>query len=205
MRVEKEYRFDTADGEEALVELFDGRSQLLVYHFMFGPSYEAGCPVNSSIADTVNGVLAHLHARDVTFLLVSQAPLEKLQPYKRRMGWSLPWVSTAHTDFNFDLGFSQTEEQAREAVAQMGSALRPIVEHNASSTGTDVVGYLTESRGFSTFLHNNGAVYHTYSTTWRGLEFLMGYYPILDRAPKGRDEGDAWQLWIRRHDEYESK
>ena len=205
VRVEKEYRFDTADGEEALVELFDGRSQLLVYHFMFGPSYEAGCPVNSSIADTVNGVLAHLHARDVTFLLVSQAPLEKLQPYKRRMGWSLPWVSTAHTDFNFDLGFSQTEEQAREAVAQMGSALRPIVEHNASSTGTDVVGYLTESPGFSTFLHNNGAVYHTYSTTWRGLEFLMGYYPILDRAPKGRDEGDAWQLWIRRHDEYESK
>jgi predicted dithiol-disulfide oxidoreductase (DUF899 family) len=205
VRVEKEYRFDTADGEEALVELFDGRSQLLVYHFMFGSSYEAGCPVNSSIADTVNGVLAHLHARDVTFLLVSQAPLEKLQPYKRRMGWSLPWVSTAHTDFNFDLGFSQTVEQAREAVAQMGSALRPIVEHNASSTGTDVVGYLTESPGFSTFLHNNGAVYHTYSTTWRGLEFLMGYYPILDRAPKGRDEGDAWQLWIRRHDEYESK
>ncbi|HZA75139.1 MAG TPA: DUF899 family protein [Acidimicrobiales bacterium] len=203
--MEKEYRFDTADGEEALVELFDGRSQLLVYRFMFGSSYEAGCPVNSSIADTVNGVLAHLHARDVTFLLVSQAPLEKLQPYKRRMGWSLPWVSTAHTDFDFDLGFSQTEEQAREAVAQMGSALRPIVEHNASSTGTDVVGYLTESPGFSTFLHNNGAVYHTYSTTWRGLEFLMGYYPILDRAPKGRDEGDAWQLWIRRHDEYESK
>ena len=117
--VDKEYRFDTDDGEKALVELFDGRSQLLVYHFMFGPSYEAGCPVNSSIADAVDGVLPHLHARDVTMLFVSQAPLEKLQPYKRRMGWSFPWVSTARSDFNFDLGFSHTEEQGREAVAQM--------------------------------------------------------------------------------------
>jgi predicted dithiol-disulfide oxidoreductase (DUF899 family) len=218
--VEKDYSFDTDDGEKALVELFDGRSQLLVYHFMFGPSYQAGCPVNSSIADTVNGVLPHLHARDVTFLLVSQAPLEKLQAYKRRMGWRLPWVSTARTDFNFDLGFSHTEEQAREAVARMrptglefrssttrpgtGTGLPPIVEHNASSTGTDVVGYLTESPGFSTFVQDDRAVYHAYSTMWRGLEFLMGYYPILDHAPKGRDEGEAWQLWIRRHDEYES-
>jgi predicted dithiol-disulfide oxidoreductase (DUF899 family) len=127
------------------------------------------------------------------------------------MGWRLPWVSTARTDFNFDLGFSQTEEQAREAVAQMtptglamGTGLPPIVEQNARSSGTEVVGYLTESPGFSTFVHDDGAVYHTYSTTWRGLEFLMGYYPILDRAPKGRDEGEAWQLWIRRHDEYGS-
>jgi predicted dithiol-disulfide oxidoreductase (DUF899 family) len=218
--VEKEYRFDTDDGEKALGELFDGRSQLLVYHFMFGPSYEAGCPVNSSIADTIDGVLPHLHARDVTFLLVSQAPLEKLQGYKRRMGWRLPWVSTAPSDFNFDLGFSYTEEQAREAVAQMratgltmqssatgpetGTGLPPIVEHNARSSGTDVVGYLTQSPGFSTFVNDGGAVYHTYSTTWRGLEFLMGYYPILDHAPKGRAEGEDWQLWIRRHDEYES-
>jgi predicted dithiol-disulfide oxidoreductase (DUF899 family) len=219
--VEKEYRFDTDDGEKALGELFDGRSQLLVYHFMFGPSYEAGCPVNSSIADTIDGVLPHLHARDVTFLLVSQAPLEKLQGYKRRMGWRLPWVSTAPSDFNFDLGFSYTEEQAREAVAQMratgltmqssatgpetGTGLPPIVEHNARSSGTDVVGYLTQSPGFSTFVNDGGAVYHTYSTTWRGLEFLMGYYPILDHAPKGRAEGEDWQLWIRRHDEYESQ
>jgi predicted dithiol-disulfide oxidoreductase (DUF899 family) len=142
------------------------------------------------------------------------------------MGWRLPWVSTARTAFNFDLGFSHTEEQAREAVAQMtptglefrsastearratrpgtGTGLPPIVEHNAGSTGTDVVGYLTESPGFSTFVHDDAAVYHAYSTTWRGLEFLMGYYPILDHAPKGRDEGEAWQLWIRRHDEYES-
>ena len=211
VRVEKEYRFDTDDGEKALVELFDGRSQLLVYHFMFGPSFQAGDPVNSSIADTVDGVLPHLHARDVTFLLVSQAPLEKLQAYKRRMGWSVPWVSTARTDFNFDLGFSFTEEQAREAVAQTRptgldpwTGLPPIVEQNASSAGTDVVGYLTASPGFSTFMHDYGVVYHTYSTTWRGLEFLMGYYPILDHAPKGRDEGEAWQLWIRRHDEYDS-
>jgi predicted dithiol-disulfide oxidoreductase (DUF899 family) len=212
VRVEKEYRFETDDGEKALDELFGGRSQLLVYHFMFGPSYQAGCPVNSSMADTVDGVLPHLRARDVSFVFVSQAPLEKLQAYKRRMGWSFPWVSTARTDFNFDLGFSFTEEQAREAVAQMrptglattGTGLPPIVEENARATGTDAVGYLTESPGFSTFVHDDGAVYHTYSTTWRGLEFLMGYYPILDHAPKGRDEGEAWQLWIRRHDEYDS-
>jgi predicted dithiol-disulfide oxidoreductase (DUF899 family) len=223
VRVEKDYRFDTDDCEKALVELFDGRSQLLVYHFMFGPSYEAGCPVNSSIADAVDGVLPHLHARDATFLFVSQAPLEKLQAYKRRMGWSFPWLSSARTDFNFDLGFSRTEEQAREAVAQlagalphnarstgtdivaqMEGALPPIVEQNARATGTDVVGYLTESPGFSTFVRDDGSVYQTYSTTWRGLEFLMSYYPILDHAPKGRDEGEAWQLWIRRHDEYES-
>jgi predicted dithiol-disulfide oxidoreductase (DUF899 family) len=218
VRVEKAYRFDTDDGEKALGELFEGRFQLLVYHFMFGPSYEAGCPVNSSIADTINGVLPHLHARDVTFLLVSQAPLAKLQAYKRRMGWRLPWVSTARTDFNFDLGFSHTEEQARAAVAQMrptgigfatssgtGTGLPSIVEQNAHSCGTDIVGYMTESPGFSTFVRDGSAVYHTYSTTWRGLEFLMGYYPILDHAPKGRDEGAAWQLWIRRHDEYDNE
>jgi predicted dithiol-disulfide oxidoreductase (DUF899 family) len=157
------------------------------------------------MADAVNGVLPHLHARHVTFLFVSQAPLEKLQAYKGRMGWSFPWVSSAHTDFNFDLGFSQTEEQSRAALAQMKGGLPPIVEHNPGSTGTDVVGYLTESPGFSTFVREDGSAYHTYSTTWRGLEFLMSYYPILDHAPKGRDEGEAWQLWIRRHDEYNSE
>ena len=205
VRVEKEYRFDTDDGEKALVELFDGRSQLLVYHFMFGPTYEAGCPVNSSIADGVDGLVPHLRARDVSFVFLSQAPLQKLQTYRRRMGWSFPWVSSAPTDFNFDLGFSHTEEQGREAVAQMTgrSGLPPIVEHNARSSGTDIVGYLTESPGFSAFVRDDDTVYHTYSTTWRGLEFLMGYYPILDHAPKGRDEGEAWQLWIRRHDEYD--
>jgi predicted dithiol-disulfide oxidoreductase (DUF899 family) len=149
-------------------------------------------------------VLPHPHARDATFVLVSQARLEKLQPYKRRMGWSAPWVSSARTEFNFDLGFSHTQEEGRELVAQMtGSGLPPIVEQNARATGTDVAGYLTESPGFSTFVRDD-SVYHAYSTTWRGLEFLMSYYPILDRAPKGRDEGEAWQLWIRRHDEYDN-
>jgi len=202
--VEKEYRFDTDDGERELGELFDGRSQLLVYHFMFGPSYAAGCPVNSSIADAVDPVLPHVHARGATVVFVSQAPLEKLQAYKRRMGWSFPWVSSAPTDFNFDLGFSWTAEQGRQAVAAMADSLPPIVEHNARASGTDAAGYLTESPGFSTFVRKEDTVYHAYSTGRRGLEFLMTYYGILDRAPQGRDEGEAWQLWIRRHDEYES-
>jgi predicted dithiol-disulfide oxidoreductase (DUF899 family) len=204
VRVEKEYRFDTDDGERELGELFDGRSQLLVYHFMFGPSYAAGCPVNSSIADAVDPVLPHVHARGATVVFVSQAPLEKLQAYKRRMGWSFPWVSSAPADFNFDLGFSWTAEQSREALAAMADSLPPIVEHNARASGTDAAGYLTESPGFSTFVREEDTVYHAYSTGRRGLEFLMTYYGILDRAPQGRDEGEAWQLWIRRHDEYES-
>jgi len=212
VRVEKDYRFETDDGEKSLADLFDGRSQLLVYHFMFGPSYEAGCPINSSIADGIDGILPHLNARDATMLLVSQAPLEKLQAYKRRMGWRLPWVSSSPGDFNFDLGFSQTEEESREAVAQISlpgqdvDAFPPIVAHNARSSGTDLVGYLTESPGFSTFVREGDEVYHAYSTTWRGLEFVMTYYPILDHAPKGRDEGEEdWQLWIRRHDEYDGE
>jgi predicted dithiol-disulfide oxidoreductase (DUF899 family) len=204
--VEKDYRFDTAEGEKSLAELFDGRSQLLFYHFMFGPSYELGCPVNSSIADAVDGVLPHLHARDVTFVFVSQAPLAKLQAYKRRMGWSFPWVSSAPSEFNFDLGFSHTEGEGRAVVEQMmgESGVPPIVVHNAEASGTDVVGYMTESPGFSAFASEDGTVFQTYSTTWRGLEFVMTYYPMLDHAPKGRQEGDDdWQLWIRRHDEYE--
>jgi predicted dithiol-disulfide oxidoreductase (DUF899 family) len=202
VRLEKEYLFDTDHGTRTLAELFDGRSQLLVYHFMFGPNYEAGCPTCSSMADTVDGALLHLHARDVTMMYVSQAPLEKLQAYKRRMGWNMPWVSSAGSDFNFDLGYSATEEQTRKAIAPILEALPPIVEHNANSTGTDVTGYLTETFGFSAFVLDDGAVYQTYATTGRGVEFLMGYYGILDRAPKGRDEGEAWQVWIRRHDEY---
>jgi predicted dithiol-disulfide oxidoreductase (DUF899 family) len=196
--IDKQYRFDTDDGTRTLAELFDGRSQLLVYHFMFGPSYQAGDPVNSSIADGLDALLPHLHARDVTLLLVSQAPLAKLQAYKRRMGWSLPWVSAATTDFNFDLGASATQQQVPPG------GLPPIVAQNAAAAGTDVVGYLSEAPVMSAFALQDGAVYQTYATTWRGVEFLMGYYPILDRAPKGRDEGDAWQLWIRRHDEYDS-
>ena len=203
VRVEQEYRFETDEGTRTLAELFDGRSQLLVYHFMFGPSYQAGCPTCSSMADTVDGALTHLHARDVTMLYVSQAPLEKLQAYKQRMGWNMPWVSSAISDFNFDQGYSRTEEQTREAIAPMLEAgPPPTVDHNAKSSGTDVTGYLTEGPGFSAFVLDDGTVYQTYTTTARGLEFLMGYYPILDRAPKGRDEGDAFQVWLRRHDEY---
>jgi predicted dithiol-disulfide oxidoreductase (DUF899 family) len=202
VRVEKEYSFETDAGIKTLAELFDGRSQLLVYHFMFGPSYEAGCPVCSSNADAVNGVVPHLNARDVTMVYVSRAPLEKLRTYKRRMGWSFPWVSSASSEFNFDFSMSRTEEQTREAIKPMIEAgIPPLVDHLASTSGADVVGYLSESPGFSTFISDEGAVFHAYSTTARGLEFLMGYYPILDRAPKGRDEADS-PLWLRRHDEY---
>ena len=199
VEVDKEYHFDTEEGPRTLAELFDGRSQLLVYHFMFGPSYQAGDPVNSSIADTLDGLLPHLQARDVTPVLVSQAPLEKLRAYKRRMGWRLGWVSAANTDFNFDFGASATQELTPPG------GLPPIVAQNAAAAGTDVVGYLSEAPVVSVFTLQDGVVYQTYATTWRGVEFLMGYYPILDRAPKGRDEGDAWQTWLRRHDEYNSQ
>jgi predicted dithiol-disulfide oxidoreductase (DUF899 family) len=202
VRVEKEYRFDTDDGTRTLAELFDGRSQLVVYHLMFGPSYKAACTTCSSIADAVNGVVPHLNAHDVTMLFVSQAPLEKLQAYKRRMGWSFPWASSANSEFNLDLGYSSSEGQTREWVTPILKALPPIAERNARESGTDVVGYLTQSQGFSSFVLDNGAVYHTYSTGARGVEFLMAYYGILDRTPKGRDEGNAFQVWIRRHDEY---
>ena len=203
VRIEKEYRFDTEDGPRTLADLFDGRGQLLVYHFMFGPSYEAGCPTCSSMADTVDGALPHLHARDVTMSYVSQAPLAKLQAYRRRMGWNMPWVSAAGGDFNVDMGYSRSEEETREAIAPMLAAGPPQgVAFNAESSGTDVTGYLTEGPGFSAFVKDGGDVYQTYTTTARGLEFLMGYYPILDRAPKGRDEGSG-QIWMRRHDEYE--
>ena len=201
--VEKEYRFDTDDGEKTLVDLFDGRSQLLVYHFMFGPSYVAGCPTNSSIADAVHGLLPHLQARDVTFVFVSRAPLEKLQAFKLRMGWSFPWVSAGRGDFNFDFGISHTVEQMREALAPVMETLPPIAAQNARTTGTDVVTYLSEGWGFNTFVSQSGTVYHAYSAADRGVEFLMSYYGILDRAPKGRDELDGFQLWIRRHDEYD--
>jgi predicted dithiol-disulfide oxidoreductase (DUF899 family) len=206
VRVEKEYRFDTDQGTRTLAELFDGRSQLLVYHLMFGPSYEAACPVCTSMADTINGVLAHLHARD-TMLLVSRAPLEKLRAYKRRMGWSIPWASTAGNDFNFDFGVSSTPEQVRE---QLGPALDewPGLREMAAATGTDVAEYVAEAPAPTTtaFVLDQGVVYHAYTTQGRGVEFMMGYYPILDRAPKGRSEGDsrapASILWLRRHDEY---
>ena len=201
--VENEYRFATDDGEKTLAELFDGRSQLLVYHFMFGPDYTAGCPTCAATADSINGVLPHLNAHQVTMLLVSTAPLEKLQAYKRRMDWRVPWISAGDNDFNADLGFSRSEEETRDWVEPMIDQLPPVAARNARDTGTDVVRYLTESPGFSAFALNDGVVYQTYTTTARGLEFLMGYYPILDRSPRGRDEGPEFQLWIRPHDEYE--
>ena len=200
VRVDEAYRFDTTEGPRTLAELFGGRSQLLVYHFMFGPSYEAGDAVNSSIADAIDGVLPHLQARDVTMLLVSHAPLDKLQSYRQRMGWNVPWVSDGTSGFNADYGFSEGGDLV--PLPDPGD-LPPIVEQNAKAAGTDAAGYLSEAPGFSVFALEDGVVYHTYSTTWRGLEFLMSYYAILDRTPKGRDEGEAWQLWLRRHDEYE--
>jgi predicted dithiol-disulfide oxidoreductase (DUF899 family) len=201
--IEKEYRFDADDGTRTLAELFDGRSQLLIYHFMFGPAYEAGCRTCSSMADGFNGLLPHLHARDVTLMCVSRAPLERLQAYKQRMGWSFPWVSSANTDFSLDVGGAVTHEQVREQMAQVDEReLPPIAQQNATASGTDLLGYVSEIPAMSAFTLQDGAVYQTYGTAWRGVEFLMGYYPVLDRAPKGRDEGDAFQTWIRRHDEY---
>jgi predicted dithiol-disulfide oxidoreductase (DUF899 family) len=204
LAIDKEYRFDADDGTRTLAELFDGRSQLMVYHFMYGPSYQAADPVNSSIADGLDGLLPHLHARDVTLLLVSQAPLIKLQAYKQRMGWSIPWVSAANTDFNFDFGASAAQEPLRPP-GPGEDGLPPVVAQNAAAAGTDIPGYLSESPAVSVFTLTGGAVYQTYAATWRGVEFLMNYYPILDRMPKGRDEGGAWQTWLRRHDEYDSQ
>ena len=201
VRIDKPYRFDTEQGPASLAELFDGRSQLLVYHFMFGPAYQAGDPVNSSIADALDALVPHLQARDVTVVLVSQAPLEKLQAYKRRMGWRLGWASSAPSDFNLDFGAS-TPTQEGQAIVPPQDGLPPIVAQNAAAAGTDIGGYLTQAPAMSVFVLHDGAVYQSYGTTWRGVEVLMGYYPILDRMPKGRDEGDGWQLWLRRHDEY---
>jgi predicted dithiol-disulfide oxidoreductase (DUF899 family) len=199
--IEKEYRFGTDNGSKTLPELFDGRSQLLVYHFMFGPDYTAGCPVCSSAADTFNGAVAHLNARGVTFSCISRAPLDKLQGYKRRMGWSFPWASSHGTDYNFDLEISRPVEATREI---LGGGAPPVVTRLAQECGTEPAAYLSEAPVMSSYALQDGTVYLTYSTTARGLEFMMSYYGFLDRAPLGRDEGDPPQLWVRRHDEYDS-
>ena len=197
--LEKQYTFQTVDGARTLTELFDGRSQLVVYHFMFGPEFEAGCPVCSSIADSLNGVLAHLAARDVTMICISRAPLEKLLAYRERMGWRFNWVSSYESDFNWDFEHSWTRDQ----VSAWADEVPPFVSRFASVCGTDVVGYFTEGPGLSVFARSNDDVYLTYSTTARGLEVVMVYYGILDRVPRGRDEVDpVYQSWIRRHDEY---
>jgi predicted dithiol-disulfide oxidoreductase (DUF899 family) len=203
VRVEKHYTLQTAEGPKTIPELFDGHSQLLIYHFMFGPSYEAGCPVNSSIADSFDSLIPHLKARDVALIAVSGAPIEKLSAYRERMGWRFNWASSSDSDFNTDFGFSSSLEQTRQAIEPILDQLPPVVFRNAKVSGTDVYGYLTELFGFSALRLEDGTVYHTYSTTGRGVEFLMPYYGFLDRAARGRDEDEGWQLWIRRHDEYE--
>jgi predicted dithiol-disulfide oxidoreductase (DUF899 family) len=216
--VDKEYRFETDEGTRTLAELFGGRSQLIVYHFMFGPGYTAGCATCSATADSFNGVLPHLQARDVTMICISRAPLEKLLAYRRRMGWSFNWASSYESDFNFDFGVSAADKAAHEVVPlleanevatfpllsdqRVRDSLPPIVTQNAAATGTDVAGYFSEGHGVSTFARDGDSIYHCYSGYARGTEFLMGYYAILDRTPKGRDEGD--EMWVRRHDEYDA-
>jgi predicted dithiol-disulfide oxidoreductase (DUF899 family) len=198
--VEQEYSFETDQGTKSLADLFDGRSQLLIYHFMFGPAYEAGCPACSSIADNIDPNVVHLRARDATMLLASRAPLEKLQAYKQRMGWSIDWVSSAGSDFNRDLGFAPTEEELRPFLE---GEIPPTVKQMAEASGTDVAGYVSEAPGLSAYTLSDGVVYRTYVTTARGLEPTMGYYFLLDRTPMGRNEDDSPVFWLRRHDEYE--
>jgi predicted dithiol-disulfide oxidoreductase (DUF899 family) len=167
---------------------------------MFGPAYEAGCPVCSSIADSIDGDVVHLRGRDVTMICVSRASLDKLRAYKERMGWSFDWVSTYGSDFNFDLGFSYTDEEVRSFLE---GGPPPVIDEVAAMCGTDLAGYMTEGPGLSAFALSDGIVYQTYATTARGVEPLMGDYGLLDRAPKGRNEGDPPEFWFRRHDEYE--
>jgi predicted dithiol-disulfide oxidoreductase (DUF899 family) len=197
--VEKEYRFETEHGERALDELFEGRSQLLVYHFMFGPSWTGGCPVCSSIADTLAPQVPHLRARETTLVLTSRAPLDKLLTYRERMGWRIGWTSSGGNDFNRDLGFLYTEEELRPFLE---GEIPATVEQNATMCGTDALGYVTEGPGFSAYVSSDDKVYRTYVTTRRGLEFAMAYYPLLDRTPHGRNEPPGEPLWLRRHDEY---
>jgi predicted dithiol-disulfide oxidoreductase (DUF899 family) len=198
--VEKDYRFETEGGTRRLADLFDGRSQLLVYHFMFGPSYEAGCPVCTSIADTLAPQVPHLKAKDTTLLLASRAPLAKLIAYRERMGWGIDWVSSGGSDFNRDLAFLYTEEELKPF---LGGEIPSTVVQNAQMCGTSVAGYVAEGPGLSVYALSAGIVYRTYVTTARGLEPAMVYYALLDRTPKGRDESDTRPLWVRRHDEYE--
>jgi predicted dithiol-disulfide oxidoreductase (DUF899 family) len=216
VRIDKDYRFETDEGKASLADLFRGRSQLLVYHFMFGPDYKAGCVSCSAIADGFNGSVVHLANHDVTLMAVSRAPLAKLQAYKRRMGWTFPWASSFNGDFNFNFDVAFTEEQQREGRIEYnyrrevawqsrsgeGIASRmegtPVAD-NATMTGTDVATYSRERPGLSAFVLEDGVVYHTYSTYARGLDGLWGMFQWLDRAPKGRNETG---IWWRRHDEY---
>jgi predicted dithiol-disulfide oxidoreductase (DUF899 family) len=217
VRIGKEYRFGTDEGEVAFADLFKGRSQLLIYHFMFGPEYTAGCPNCSAIADGFNGFAVHLANHDVMLWAVSRAPLVKLQAYKRRMGWSFPWASSLGSDFNFDFNVSVTEEEQRSGNVEynyrksgVSSRQNEIGEVEvpeagtkiAATVGTDWATYIRESPGMSAFAIDDGIVYHTYSAYARGLDVLWGAYQWLDRAPLGRNETG---VWFRRHDEYDYK
>lgn len=213
VRIDKDYRFETDQGNASLADLFGGRSQLLVYHFMFGPDYKAGCPSCSSIADGFNGIAVHLANHDVMLWAVSRAPLAKLQAYKRRMAWTFPWASSFSGDFNFDFNVSITEEQQREgnveynyecgSHALSATQVPAPVAQFAANCGTDAPTYRRERPGMSAFAIEGGVVYHTYATYARGLDGLWGMYQWFDRAPKGRNEPDG--PWWRRHDEYDKR
>jgi predicted dithiol-disulfide oxidoreductase (DUF899 family) len=218
--VDKEYRFETDEGSASLQDLFRGRTQLLVYHFMYGPEYTAGCPSCSAIADGFNGSVVHLENHDVAFTAISRAPLEKLEAYKRRMGWSFPWASSFGSDFNYDFGVSFTEEQlptversdeveynftkdAWPSFSFVRSATGSAILGEAAATvGTDAATYIREAHGMSAFSLEDGVVYRTYSAYGRGLDGLWAMYQWLDRAPRGRNE---MGIWYRRHDEYGSE
>ena len=216
VRIDKAYRFETDAGQASLPDLFKGRSQLLVYHFMFGPDYTAGCPHCSAIADGFNGCAVHLANHDAMLWAISRAPLTKLQAYKRRMGWSFPWASSLGSDFNYDFNVSFTEEQQRSGTVEYnfrksgvtsrkreGAEIQSAPEGGrqlAATVGTDWPTYIRETPGMSAFALEEGVVYHTYSTYARGLDGLWGMYQWLDRAPRGRNEAG---FWIRRHDEYD--
>jgi len=206
VRIDKEYRFETEERNASLPELFRGHSQLLLYHFMFGPDYSAGCASCSAIADGFNGFAVHLANHDVMLWAVSRAPYEKLEAYKRRMGWTFPWASSYGSDFNYDFSVGFTEEQQRKEGIEYNYRREPAfgggrASRHAEMCGTDTATYTRERPGVSAFALEDGAVYHTYSTFARGLDGLWGMFQWLDRAPKGRNE--AGGAWWRRHDEYE--
>jgi predicted dithiol-disulfide oxidoreductase (DUF899 family) len=214
VKVDKDYRFETDEGTASLPDLFRGRSQLLVYHFMFGPDYAAGCPSCSAIADGFNGSAVHLANHDVTLSAVSRAPLSKIDAFRRRMGWTFPWASSYHSDFNFDFGVAHTKEEWESGAVRYNFGeqdLRPGAGQESSYdafsesiVGTDWETYRREGPGMSAFALEDGTVYHTYSTYGRGLDILWGMYQWLDRAPLGRNEAQAG-FWWRRHDEYDSQ
>ena len=218
VRIDKRYRFDTDDGPASLADLFNGNSQLLIYHFMFGPDFTAGCPACSAIADGFSGFAVHLAHHDVMLWAVSRTPLAKLQGYKQRMGWSFPWASASGSDFNADFGVYMTPEQERSGGFEYNFRSSPAwspPEHLrgpfdawAATTGTDWATYTRERPGMSAFALDDGVVYHTYSAYARGLDGLWGMYQWLDRAPLGRNEArtdDDPLNWFRRHDEYDSR